>query len=331
VSPDRTSAAKWYVAPVPLGAESLPGPVVVTGANGHLGLAWIRAAARRGEAGQVRALVRSDRAAAAIRADPEARAADVRIVDPNDVESLRAAAEGAHGWLHLVGILKETRSARYEDAHERSCSHVARAAEKAGVARVAYLSILGADSASANACLASKGRAERILLSGAVPATVLRVPMVLGPGELAAGALRAQAGGPVALLVRGGASLEQPIDTRDVATAATLALADAGRAALSLDLGGPESLPHRELVRRVALRLGSRPRIVPVPRAAAQLLAAVLGRLPDPPLTSAMLGVLEHDDCIDPRPACARLGLVLRPLDETLDHTFGAPAQEAHP
>ncbi len=31
-----------------------------------------------------------------------------------------------------------------------------------------------------------------------------------------------------------------------------------------------------------------------------------------------MLDVLEQDDRIDPGPACARLGLELRPLDDTL-------------
>jgi hypothetical protein len=31
-----------------------------------------------------------------------------------------------------------------------------------------------------------------------------------------------------------------------------------------------------------------------------------------------MLEVLEHDDRIDPRPCCERLGLTLTPLDETL-------------
>ena len=40
------------------------------------------------------------------------------------------------------------------------------------------------------------------------------------------------------------------------------------------------------------------------------------------PVTRAMLGVLDHDDRIDPQPACAELGLTLTPLDETLRRTF---------
>lgn len=71
---------------------------------------------------------------------------------------------------------------------------------------------------------------------------------------------------------------------------------------------------------------------MPVPRAVAAAFAALAERLSDdPPVTTAMLGVLEHDDDVDPFPACRRLGLTLTPLDETLDHTFAIPSQEAQP
>ena len=293
--------------------------LVVTGANGHIGRSFLLA--NRG----ARALVRSERAARAL----AECAAEVRVLDLRDADALARAAEGCGAWVHLVGILKETKSSRYADAHERTSEFVARAAERAGVARVVSLSILGAAPGSANACLASKGRADAILLAGAVPATVLRVPMVLGPGEIAAFALRAQASAPFALLVRGGATREQPIDTRDVVTALALAAAERGAARLALDLAGPESLTHRELVARIAHILGTRaPRILPVPAALAFGAAALLERLAEPPFTRAMLGVLEHDDAIDPAPAAQRLGLTLTPLAETLAHTF-APEKRA--
>ncbi len=293
---------------------------VVTGANGRIGRSLLRASA-----GRARALVRSQRAAHAL-ADC---GADVRVLDLRDVAALARAAEGCTAWVHLVGILKETRAARYVDAHERTGDAVARAAERAGVKRIACLSILGAAPESANACLASKGRADAALLAGAVPATVLRVPMVLGPGEIAAFALRAQATAPLAFLVRGGATREQPIDTRDVVAALRLAAAERSDVRLALDLAGPESLTHRELVARIARVLGKAPpRVVAVPAALAFGVAALLERLAEPPLTRAMLGVLEHDDDIDPHPAAQRLGLALTPLAETLTYTF-APEKQA--
>ncbi len=148
--------------------------------------------------------------------------------------------------------------------------------------------------------------------------------MVLGPGEIAAFALRSSVRAPFAALVRGGAALEQPIDAEDVTKAIESALADPGSDDAVLDLAGPESLTHRELVCRAAKLIAKRPRFLPIPMAAASLFARLAERFSDdPPLTPAMLGVLEQDDRIDPSPACARLGLTLTPLDETLRRCLG--------
>jgi NADH dehydrogenase len=297
-------------------------PLLVTGANGRLGRSLARAIAGRRP---LRALVRSERAAATLAALPEPVRPEVVVVDWSDADALARAGAGCEDWIHLVGILKETRNSRYEDAHERPAEALVRAAEKAGARRIGAVSILGAAPDAKNACLASKGRADAILLGGAVPATVLRVPMVLGPDELAAAALRARASAKVAFLVRGGATLEQPIDARDLVRALELALGAAVERS-ALDLAGPESLSQRELVLRVAKLLGTGPpRIVPLPFAAVSALAWCLERTSyDPPLTRAMLGVLEHDDRIDPEGAARRLGLALTPLDATLRFSFGA-------
>jgi NADH dehydrogenase len=298
-------------------ARRLGGPRalhVITGANGHLGRALIQRLAGR----KLRAVVRSPRAAAVLRALPEVP--EVSVVDYADADALAAAAGGADAVVHLVGILKETRTARYRDAHEGTARALASAARQAGFRRVVYLSILGAHAGSTNDCLASKARAEAILLESPLDTTVLRVPMVLGGDEPASRALRARARARVVPLVRGGASLEQPIDAGDVVEAILGALARPELGGRTLDLAGPESLSQRELVRRAAGLLGRPPPlVVPVPLAAARALAALAERvLADPPLTPAMLGVLDHDDRVDPAPACRALGVTLTPLDDTL-------------
>jgi hypothetical protein len=48
--------------------------------------------------------------------------------------------------------------------------------------------------------------------------------------------------------------------------------------------------------------------------------------LRNPPITPAMIGVLDHDDAVDPGAACARLGISLTPLDETLRRCIGPDA-----
>ncbi len=217
------------------------------------------------------------------------------------------------------GILKQTRTNRYVDAHERACEALATAADRCGLRRIIALSILGADPASPNACLASRARADAILLRAKTPAVVIRVPMVLGAGDPASAALERQARGPNARLVSGGAALAQPIAARDVVASLAAALDRPGLDDVVLELAGPESLPHRELVQRAAAVLGTQVSIGSVPAALAHAFAWIAERTSaEPPITRAMLGVLERDDAIDPEPARARLGIALTPLDAAL-------------
>jgi NADH dehydrogenase len=288
--------------------------IAVTGANGHLGQRLLRRLALRGP---VRALVRSERAAGQVAALGLGEGVDVRIVDYADAGTLGSALAGCRAVVHLVGILKEGGRSRYRDAHEDACEALVEAAGAAGVERIVYLSIVGATPSSDNDCLASKGAAERLLLDGPVPACVIRVPMVLGEEDYATAALSGRARRGLNLLLRG-ASLEQPIYAGDVIDAVVAAL-DPATTVGALDLAGPESLPRAELVRRAAAVLGRRTRTLSLPLGLGLAVAGVLETLlPDPPVTRAMLGVLDHDDRVDTAPALAALGIELTPLDETL-------------
>ena len=323
---DRRGPKRFAAPAIVRGMASPPTPILVTGANGHLGrglIARILESDPRFAAGGLRAVVRSSSAAARVTA--VGRDLDVRIVDYLDEPALARAADGCRAIAHFVGIIKETKDARYEDAHEHTCDVLARAARRAGVERIVHLSILGSRADSANPCLASKGRAEEILLAGAVPVCVLRVPMVLGPDDYASYSLRKQATSRLLFLPGGGRTLQQPIDAADVLRAVISALgvgtADAVREPIraALDLGGPECLSHRALVERAAALWNRKPWIVPIPVGPLRAGIGLLERaLPSPPMTRAMFDVLQHDDRVDPAPACKRLDLTLTPLDETL-------------
>ena len=305
--------------------------VLVTGANGHLGRRLIRRLVRDdGPTFRVRAVVRSERAAATLRALPEAARIEIAILDYRDSDEFARAAQGCCHAVHLSGIIKETRNNRYADAHEATCLALAHASAAAGLECTVYLSILGSDPASPNACLASKGRAERILLEAETPAVILKVPMVLGPGDAAARVVKAEACARWLPLLGGGHMRTQPIFAEDVVDAIIAAFTRPGVRDVALDLAGPEPLPQREFVARAARLYGRRPRVIPIPIALARGLAMLAERwLANPPLTRAMLGVLCHDDCVDVEPACKELGIELTSLDELLRHSVGPKATPA--
>ena len=278
--------------------------VLVTGANGHLGRRLLKELKT-----PARAVVRSETAASRLESHD-----DVRIVDYMDEEGLRLACTDCTAIVHLVGIIKEGARATYASAHEQSTQSLLVAAAHAGVERIVYLSILGAGKDSPNGCLASKARAESILLESAIPALVLRVPMVLGEGDYASAALLAKASRRVAFDIRA-SSLEQPIYAGDVVDAIVAGLATDGPLGV-LELAGPRSLSRRQLI-AAASRVGTR--IVSLPLGLGYALAWMLERVgSNPPLTRAMLGVLDHDDDIDPQPGAEALGIRLTSLVEML-------------
>ncbi|MFP8874579.1 MAG: NAD(P)H-binding protein, partial [Myxococcota bacterium] len=241
------------------------------------------------------------------------------IVDYGDADALAEAAVDCQVAVHLVGVIRESKATSYTQAHEDTCRALTFAARTAGIGHIIYLSIFGADPASPNTCLASKGRAEDLLRESAIRTTILRIPMVLGPGDPSTQGLVRQARARLVPLARGGATLQQPIDTRDVVAAIIAATRQAACGDVTLDLGGPESLSHAALIERTARILGTQPSFFRVPLAPARLLIRTLDSLlSESPITLAMFDVLQHDDDIDPEKACARLGIQLLPLDETL-------------
>jgi NADH dehydrogenase len=252
---------------------------------------------------------------------------DVRILDYMDQEAMADAARGCTHIVHLVGIIKESRQSSFATAHQGTSSVIAEVAARAGVKRVVYLSILGATIASANPCLASKARAETLLQNGAVPALILRIPMVLGEGDYASRALYHRARKRFSVQLRP-SSLEQPIYAGDVIEAIQCGIGDRhgsqsagfqGRSTV-LDLAGPTSLNRRALTKLAANALGGSTRVVPLPLWVGLSVAWLLEKVSsNPPLSRAMLDLLDHDDQIDPQAALDRLGMTsLTPLDQAL-------------
>lgn len=294
--------------------------LAVTGANGHLGRRLIEAVAGQHE---VRALVRSERAAATLRGEFGPTLA-IHIVDYASRDDLAQALAGVEVVVHLVGIIKQSKSNPFREAHENACQALADAAADAGVRRIVCLGIVGTDDHATNECFVSRANAEAILLAGSVPAFVLRVPMVLGEDDYASAALGRQARKTLAFTFRAG-SLEQPIFAGDV-TSALVAAIETTEVGIA-ELAGPESLTRRELVQRASRSIGvDPPTVISLPIGVGLALAAVFELFANPPVTRAMLGVLDHDDAIDPAPTAARLGIALTPLDDALGKVLAKPA-----
>lgn len=301
---------------------------LITGANGNIGKRLLTFLLGDADCSVV-AVVRSARAKGMIENlqldDHARRRLQIEVVDYVDVTALQRVAEHANKAVHLVGILKQSKLASYADAHEASTAALLQALQQTGVDHLTYLSIIGSNSLSANACLASKGRAEDLCEQSTIPTCVLKVPMVLGEGDYASTALGARAATGTRFTFRA-ASLEQPIYAGDVVRA--IVAAGSLQVNATLELAGTEVLSRRALTERAAMVLGSSARLISLPLALGLAVASLMEvLLANPPVTRAMLQVLDHDDDIDPQAALEALQLdPLTSLDDTLRAVLG-PAQ----
>lgn len=295
--------------------------LLVTGANGHLGRRLIAGLPAEVE---VEALVRSERARQMLaRHAGERPGLRITLADPGDAEVLAGLAAGCEAAVHLIGTIKESRDNRYADSHVRPAGALVAAAARSGLRHIVYISILGADATSPCRCLRARAAVEALLRESPVPATVIRVPMVLGERDRATRALARRATARHVFLYRA-ASLEQPIYAGDLIQAVQNALAWTAPSHRLFELAGPEVLSRGALVLRAAAVLKRRPNIHSLPLALGLLAAHVLARLrANPPVTPDMLRVLDHDDAIDPGPAAEALGIMLTPLDTMLARCLG--------
>jgi uncharacterized protein YbjT (DUF2867 family) len=295
--------------------------VVITGANGAVGTALIRYLSAGAPLGamRLRALVRSSARAQSL----HALDAEIVVVDYHRTETLRNAVAGAEVVVHLAGALRPRRGETLAQANVDATRALVEAATAAGVRTCVSLSFPGADPISKNQYLASKGTAEVTMQQAGFAGAILRVPMILGPDSPAVVQLRRMARAPLLPLVGGGAVRLQPIAEADVLAAIACAIAAAPRPLRVLNLVGPETLTYAQLLRRVGDRLGTKPRVLHIPKAAAWLSASLAGALvPSLGWNRSVFDILFNEHLADPAEARATLPLTLTPVHVALDQAL---------
>ena len=268
---------------------------------------------------RLRALVRSLKRAQSLRS----LQAEIIEVNYQRPESLQIVIEGADAVVHLAGALLPRRGEALLDANLETTGVVVKAASSAGVKTFVYLSFPGADLASKNHYLCSKGMAEEVIQRSGFSGAIFRVPMILGRESASMGKLRQMAAAPVVPLVSGGSVRIQPISQTDVVAAIAWAVTAAPKPMRVMDLVGPETLTYAELLRRVGQRLGKRARVLRVPKAVAWLSAWLTGQLaPSLGWNPSVFDTLFNEHLADASEACTTLPFALTSVNEMLDQAI---------
>ncbi len=238
-------------------------PVFLTGATGYIGARLVPRLLDAGYA--VRCLARSpgklaDRPWAR---DPRVAIHQGDLTDPQRVASVMRGCGAAFYLVHSM----QSAGTDYASHDRQLAVTFAAAAGLAGLERVIYLGGLGETGAGLSEHLSSRTEVADILSKGPVPATVLRAAMIIGSGSASFEILRYLVERlPVMVTPKWVSTESQPIAIRNVIQYLVDCLAVPATAGRTIDIGGPDVLSYREIMRVMAEERGLPRRVViPVP------------------------------------------------------------------
>jgi NADH dehydrogenase len=175
----------------------------------------------------------------------------------------------------------------------------------------------GADSRSPYPFLRSKGIAQDYVTQSSAKWTVLKPSVIFGPEDEFVNVLaRLVRLSPIIYPLPGGGTARfQPVAVGDVAQAVAKSLADNSTIHKELSIGGPMPLSLREMTERILVAMNTSRVLVGVPVGALRPLIAVAQKvLPNPPVTTGLLDLLELDNVIPSNDLSSVLGIPPTPF-----------------
>ena len=287
--------------------------ILVTGATGFVGPSIVRRLVQDGHT--VRVLEHTPGSSASLPSQ-EAVAGSM-----TDAASLREAVEGQDAVVHLVAILVG-RPEEFRSVMEQGTRDLLDAARDAGVGRFVLMSALGTTEETKDLVpyYGAKWQMELDLKASGLEHVIFRPSFVFGPEGGALGQFKKIAKlAPVTPIVGPGTQRIQPIWIDDVAAYFAAAIEKPEAANRTFELGGPDMVTWNEFWSRLKRTQGARRPSLHVPFALMRVQAAVLEKLPKPPVTRDQLKMLAAgDNVVSNSDAVDTFGLPLVPLDEQL-------------
>jgi uncharacterized protein YbjT (DUF2867 family) len=241
--------------------------------------------------------------------------------DTTDAASLRRAVEGQEVVVHLVGIING-RPEDFERVMSQGTRDLVAAAKDAGVQRLVLMSALGTTEETKDLVpyYGAKWAMEQAVKGSGLEHVIMRPSFVFGRDGGSLQQFRRIAKlSPVTPIVGPGTQRLQPIWVEDVAAYFAAAVVAPEAANRTFELGGPDVVTWNELWSRLKRALGARRPTVHLPFGLMRVQAAVLEKLPNPPVTRDQLTMLAAgDNVVTTSDAVDTFGLPLVALDEQL-------------
>jgi nucleoside-diphosphate-sugar epimerase len=294
--------------------------ILVAGGTGFLGRAIVAALRRDGH--QVRVLSRGSRGNPWV----NDRGVTLATGDVREAATLADAFAGCDTLVvavqfagHPVEVPKK--GLTYDEYDRKGTENLVAAAKKAGVQRVVYLSGAGVGQGRSEEWFVAKDRAEAAVRDSGITYTILRPSWVYGPRDRSLNRFAMFARMlPFVPMPGPGTAKVQPVHVDDVGTAVALALKLPAADDQVIEIGGPQLLSFKQIVRVMLQVMGKRRLVLPTPVPLVKLGAALLYRLPGRPLSPRAVDFVNADGPVDNRALHDLLGFHPRPLAEGISY-----------
>jgi NADH dehydrogenase len=247
-----------------------------------------------------------------------------------DADGLARAFAGCHAVAHCAGINRQLGRQTYQAVHVQGTANVVRAAERAGVRRLALLSFLRARPGCGSAYHESKWAAEELVRAASLEWTVLKPGMMFGRGDHMLDHL-SHALHTFPVFVGVGPRRVRPLAVGDLVDVLCAALVGGRLPRQTVALTGPTELGFDQAARLVADVVGRNPWFLRLPIGFHYLLAWFAERLMTVPLISVAQVRILAEEVVDPTLAPDRLPADLAPSTPFDQHSIRAGLPDPGP
>jgi len=213
-------------------------------------------------------------------------------------EGLDPFLDGAETLIHLVGIIRETGSNTFDAVHRQGTVNVVKAALRHNVQRYVHMSALGTRADAPSSYHRTKWEGEQAVRKSGLSWTIFRPSIIFGPHDafinMLLGIMRKT---PFMPVVGGGGNLMQPVAVEDVASSFRIAAESPRHHGRVYELGGPEVIDFKSILKITAKVVGLKRIFIPVPMFLIRPPVTFFQALGMPlPVTTDQLAMLAEDN-----------------------------------
>lgn len=212
-------------------------------------------------------------------------------------KGIDAVVAGSHAVINCTGILAEKGHKSFMGTHCYLPEDIAKSCAKHDVEQLIHISALGVDKSKSHYAK-SKLAGEQVIRKNFDKVTIIRPSVVFGAQDNFFN-MFAKMGSmlPFLPLIGGGKTLFQPVYVGDVANAISNAIKN--QAFGTYELGGPDAISFKDILKKVKSYTGQNFCLLPIPFFIAKIQATFMGMLPNDPLTVDQVRSLKTNSIVE--------------------------------